>query len=93
MVFGLALYGFSKMIAMAKKSDHLLAMLAAILLLLGLLGIIFYRFVAIYQSMKYEGREESKEVYGSELLGLIILALSLGALLLPASFTYLRSIG
>ncbi len=87
------LYGFGGMIAMAKQSDHLLAMLGAIFLLLALLGIIFYRFVAIYQSMKYEGVEESKEVYATELLGLVLFAVALCALLLPASFAYLHSIG
>jgi len=61
--------------------------------LLGLLSIIFYRFVAIYQSMKYEGKEEEKTVYTSELFALVIFAISLMALLLPSSLAYLRSIG
>jgi len=70
----------------------MLAMIGAILFLLALLSIIFYRFVAIYQSMKYEGKEEEKIVYSSELFALVIFAISLIALLLPASLTYLKSI-
>jgi len=86
------LYGFGAMVDTATQSHHLLAMIGAILLLLGLLGIIFYRFVAIYQSMKYEGQEESKTVYGSELLALLIFTAGLLALLLPSSMAFLRSI-
>ncbi len=86
------LYGFGAMMETAKHSDHMLAMIAAILLLLILLSVIFYRFVAIYQSMKYEGKEEEKKVYASELFALVIFALCLAALMLPASLDYLRSI-
>ena len=86
------LYGFGAMIKTAKQSDYMLEMIGAILFLLILLSVIFYRFVAIYQSMKYEGKEEEKKVYTSELFALIIFALCLAALLLPVSFAYLRSI-
>jgi len=86
------LYGFGAMIQTAKSSNHILAMIAAILLLLILLSVIFYRFVAIYQSMKYEGKAEEKKVYASELLALILFAVCLFVLLLPATFDYLRSI-
>jgi len=86
------LYGFGAMIATAKESDHMLAMIAAILFLLILLSIIFYRFVAIYQSMKYEGVEKEKTVYGSELFSLVIFAISLLVLLLPQTMSFLRSI-
>ena len=81
------------MIETAKHSDHMLAMITAVLFLLILLSVIFYRFVAIYQSMKYEGKEEEKTVYISELFALIIFALCLASLLLPVSLDYLRSIG
>ena len=87
------LYGFGAMISTAKESHHMLAMIGAILFLLALLSIIFYRFVAIYQSMKYEGEEEEKTVYTSELVALVIFAISLMALLLPSSLAYLKSIG
>jgi hydrogenase-4 component F len=80
------------MIATAKESHHILAMIGAILLLLILLSIIFYRFVAIYQAMKYEGVEEEKEVYTSELFALIIFALATATLLLPASEQFLKGI-
>ncbi|SFV58156.1 Formate hydrogenlyase subunit 3/Multisubunit Na+/H+ antiporter, MnhD subunit [hydrothermal vent metagenome] len=86
------LYGFGAMISTAKESDHMLAMIGAILFLLALLSIIFYRFVSIYQSMKYEGKVEEKTVYASELFALVIFAVSLMALLLPASLSYLKSI-
>jgi hydrogenase-4 component F len=86
------LYGFGAMIATAKESNHMLAMIAAILFLLILLSIIFYRFVAIYQSMKYEGVEKEKTVYGSELFSLVIFAISLISLLLPQTLAYLHSI-
>ncbi|QOP45927.1 proton-conducting transporter membrane subunit [Sulfurimonas paralvinellae] len=86
------LYGFGAMISTAKESNHMLAMIGAILFLLALLSIIFYRFVAIYQSMKYEGKEEEKTVYSSELFALVIFAISLMALLLPSSLAYLKSI-
>ena len=86
------LYGFGAMIETAKQSHHMLAMIGAILLLLMLLSVIFYRFIAIYQSMKYEGEEEEKRVYSSELFALLIFACCLAALLMPASLDYLRSI-
>lgn len=86
------LYGFGAMISTAKQSDHMLAMIGAVLFLLILLSIIFYRFVAIYQAMKYEGKEEEKTVYGSELFALVVFAISLVALLFPATLTYLKSI-
>ena len=86
------LYGFGAMITTAKQSDHMLAMIAAVFLLLTLMSIIFYRFVAIYQSMKYEGKEVSKTVYSSELLALILFAIGLVVLLLPSTMTYLEHI-
>jgi hydrogenase-4 component F len=86
------LYGFGAMIDTAKESHHMLAMIGAILLLLILLSVIFYRFVAIYQSMKYEGKTEEKKVYTSELVALMLFALCLVALLMPALLHYLRSI-
>ena len=86
------IYGFSAMIDIAKGSHHILAMIGVILLLLILLSVIFYKFVAIYQSMKYEGEEKPKKVYTSELFALIIFAISLLVLLLPVSMNFLRSI-
>jgi hydrogenase-4 component F len=86
------LYGFGAMIDTAKSSHHILAMLSAIVLLLALLSVIFYRFVAIYQSMKYEGETVEKEVYASELAALALFALCLAGLLSPAALDFLRSI-
>jgi len=86
------LYGFGAMISTAKESDHMLAMIGAVLFLLILLSIIFYRFVSIYQSMKYEGETQDKEVYKSELFALILFAVSLVALMLPDTLHYLKSV-
>ncbi len=86
------LYGFASMVELAKTNKHLLLMISAIILLLILLSIIFYKFIEIYQSMKYEGIEKKKVVYGNEVLALIIFAVSLIALLTPWSFEFLRGI-
>ena len=86
------LYGFGAMIETAKQSDHMLAMLGAIFLLLLFLSVIFYRFVAVYQSMKYEGTAESKTVYTGEIVALTLFALAAVALLLPQNLAFLRSI-
>ena len=86
------LYGFGAMIETAKASHNILGMIGAVLLLLILLSVIFYRFVAVYQSMKYEGESRTKEVYSGELFALAIFAVGLIVLLLPSSMSYLRSI-
>jgi hydrogenase-4 component F len=86
------LYGFGAMIDMAKQGHNLLAMIGAMLLLLILLSVIFYRFAAIYQSMKYEGETVEKKVHNSELFALVIFAVALLALITPASMAFLRSI-
>ena len=86
------LYGFGAMVGLAKKSDHLLLMLGGITLILIALSIIFYRFVEVYQSMKYEGKEEPKKLYFTEVLTLVVFALALLSLLLPGSFEFIRGI-
>jgi len=86
------LYGFGAMIETAKNSHDTLGMITAVLVLLIVLSVIFYRFVAVYQSMKYEGETHPKEVHISELLALGIFAAGLLVLLLPVSMQYLRSI-
>ena len=86
------LYGFGAMIEVAKQGDHLLAMMGAILLLLILLSIIFYKFVEVYQSMKYEGEEQPKEVYSSELFALVIFGIALIILITPPAMNYLKGV-
>ncbi len=86
------IYGFGAMIKVAKEGNHLLSMIGAILLLLILLSIIFYKFVEVYQSMKYEGQEQSKQVYKSELFTLIIFAVALIALITPPVMNYLKGV-
>jgi hydrogenase-4 component F len=87
------LYGFGGMIELAKTSHHLLLMIGAVALLLLFLSIIFYKFIEVYQSMKYEGIEVEKKVYLSEMISIVILAISSLVLLMPQVFTFLRNIG
>ncbi len=82
--------GFGAMVEMAKQSHHLLLMFGAITLMLLLLALIFYKFVEVYQSMKYEGKEESKEVFASEVSALILFIIALVILL--ANFSQIESI-
>jgi len=86
------IYGFGAMIEVAKQGNHLLAMMGAILILLILLSIIFYKFVEVYQSMKYEGEEERKKVYTSEIFALLIFAVASIALITPSVMNYLKGI-
>ena len=86
------LSGFASMLETAQQSHYMLAMIGAIVLLLIFLSIIFYRFINIFQSMKYEVEAQVKTVYVNELLVLIIFAASLLLLLTPLSLDYLRSI-
>ncbi|BCD67286.1 proton-conducting transporter membrane subunit [Nitratiruptor sp. YY09-18] len=89
-IFFSELFGFGAMVDMAKASHHLLLMFSGILLVLLLLALIFYKFVEIYQSMKYEGKEESKEVYASEVSALVLFSAAL--LVLLANFSAIESI-
>ncbi|MBA1438318.1 MAG: hydrogenase [Epsilonproteobacteria bacterium] len=86
------IYGFGAMISVAKHGDHLLAMMGAILILLILLSIIFYKFVEVYQSMKYEGEVYPKKVYASELFALVMFAIALIGLLSSPVIDYLKGI-
>lgn len=86
------LYGFGSMVSVAKESHHLLAMIGAILLLLLFLALIFYKFIEIYQSMKYEGEEGEKKVYLSELLSLVIFAVATASLVIPQVMSYIEGI-
>ena len=86
------IYGFGAMIEVAKESQYLLPMIFAILVLLLLLSIIFYKFVEIYQSMKYQGEDSKKVVYTTEVLTFVIFAVALLFLLSPWAFDYLRGI-
>jgi len=87
------IYGFGSMIKLAKNSDHLIIMFFGIGALLIFLSIIFYKFIEVYQSMKYEGIENKKVVYGSELFALMIFSASTLLLLLPKVFNFLENIG
>ncbi len=84
------LYGFGAIVAFANKSNNILVAIGAILLILVLISIIFYKFIAVFQSMKYDGEEKEKVVYKNEIFAMILFALSSVALLF--SFHYLRGI-
>ena len=86
------IYGFGAMIDLAKKSDYLVLMLIVIVFIMILISVIFYRFVEVYQSMKYEGEAAEKRVYLSEIIALLIFVISLIVLMLPDSIAYLKSI-
>ncbi|BCD60019.1 MULTISPECIES: proton-conducting transporter membrane subunit [unclassified Nitratiruptor] len=89
-IFFSEIFGFSAMVEMAKKSHHLLLMFTAITFMLFLLAIIFYKFVDIYQQMKYSGSEEEKNVYSSDIAALIIFAVAV--MILLANFKTLQTI-
>ncbi|WP_331775285.1 proton-conducting transporter transmembrane domain-containing protein [Sulfurospirillum sp. 1612] len=86
------LFGFSSMIKIAKESHHLFLMIGSIILLLFLLLIIFYKFVEIYQSMKYEGEVVEKRVYTPEVYALLLFAIALVVLITPMSFAFIGAI-
>jgi hydrogenase-4 component F len=67
-------------------------MLFAIFAILGLLSVIFYKFIHIYQEMLYEDDKKEKKVYVSETIALSILFISTALLLLPQSFEYIEGI-
>lgn len=84
------LYGFGAIMAYAKTTNYASVSIGAIFLILIFILIIFYKFIDVFQSMKYEGVEEEKVIYPNEMLAIIIFALS--TLMLLFSFDYLRGI-
>ncbi len=84
------IFGFGAMINLAKESNHTLIMLLTITFMLFLLAIIFYKFIEIYQSMKYEGKEEEKKLYISEISALILFAIA--TIILLGNFSYIKHI-
>jgi len=57
-----------------------------------LLSIIFYKFITIYQEALYDGNDEPKKVYKSEIAMLLLFTISLLALILPQVFDYIEGI-
>lgn len=84
------IYGFGAMAAFANTTNSFLFTIAAIAALLILMSIIFYKFIEVFQSMKYEGEWREKTVYKSETVSIVIFALAAVALLF--SFDYLKGI-
>ena len=86
------IYGFEAIIHLANQEDYYLWIIAALIVLLLLLSIIFYKFIEIYQSMRYEGEAESKIVYTNEWSFALLFLLATLTLLLPQTTTYLKAI-
>ena len=86
------LSGFGSLINVAKASSHTGWGFAVIALILILLSVIFYRFITVYQSMKYEGETREFRVYYNEILALLILFAGTVALLLPQTINYLKGL-
>ena len=86
------LSGFGSIINVGINSSYLVIIIIFVVLLLIFLSGIFYRFISIYQSMRYEGSEKSKKVYTNELIALLIYGVGLILLLTPKVTTILRSI-
>ena len=86
------IYGFKSMIDVAKDSNYFFLMIRAVLTLLLLLSIIFYKFVHIYQDMLYAENKKEKKVYKSEIVAIFILFISTTLLLLPQSFEFIEGI-
>ena len=84
------IFGFKAMIDISKNSSYFAWMISAVFLVLVFLSIIFYKFINVYQEGLYEGEEKEKKVYISEILMLILFAISLTALLF--SFNYIKGI-
>ena len=86
------IYGFKSMIDVAKDSNYFFLTIGAVLTLLLLLSIIFYKFVHIYQDMLYAENKKEKKVYKSEIVAIFILFISTALLLLPQSFEFIEGI-
>ena len=86
------IFGFKAMLNVAKDSEYFFVMIGAIFFILLLLGLIFYKFITIYQEALYEGEIREKKVYKSEILMLLLFCAALASLLIPFVFEYIRSI-
>ncbi|GAB6044859.1 hypothetical protein JCM11957_04570 [Caminibacter profundus] len=85
------IYGFKAVIDVAKDSNYFLLMILGIFFILAFLSVIFYKFLSIYQeALYYEGKE--KTIYKSEIIVLLIFAISLIVLLFPKTFHYIKGI-
>jgi hydrogenase-4 component F len=86
------IFGFKAMLDLSEDSNHFFLMIFAIFFIMMLLSIIFYKFITIYQEALYDGENEKKVVYKSEILMLILFVGSLIALLLPPIYDYIKGI-
>ncbi len=86
------IFGFKAMLDVAQNSDYFLVMIFAIFIIMLLLSIIFYKFITIYQEALYDGEDEPKKVYKSEIAMLLLFTISLLALILPQVFDYIEGI-
>jgi len=86
------IFGFKAMIDVAKDSNYFFLMIGAVFVILLLLSLIFYKFVSVYQDALYSQEKQTKVVYKSEILMLVIFIIGLGLLLLPQSFEFIEGI-
>ncbi len=86
------IYGFKAMIDISKHMNYFLTMIFAVFIILLLISLIFYKFVTVYQEGLYEEKDAKKIVYKSEIIILAIFIISLIALLLPQTFSYIEGI-
>jgi len=86
------IFGFKAMLDLSEDSNHFFLMIFAIFFIMMLLSIIFYKFITIYQEALYEGGDDKKVVYKSEILMLILFVGSLLTLLLPPVFDYIKGV-
>ena len=86
------LYGFGGLIAQASPQAPALLLVAA--LALALIAIIFYKFVEIWQRMRFLDApvDAPKQVYANELAALLLFAAATLALLWPSSFIWLKEV-
>ncbi len=86
------LYGFGGLIAQASPQAPGLLLVA--LAALALLAVIFYKFVEIWQRMRFQAApvEGAKRVYVNELAALLLFAAATLVLLWPGSFAWLREV-
>ena len=86
------LAGFGSLLDVAKESSHTLVVIAILVALLLFLSAIFYKFITIFQSALFEGKEIKKEVYINEIIALLILFIGTVSLLLPQTIEFLKGL-
>jgi hydrogenase-4 component F len=66
-------------------------MIFGVFIVLGLLSVVFYKFVHVYQE-GMSGEAKEVKVYKNEIIGLLLFVISLIVLILPQTFEYIEGI-